>query len=99
MQVRDTQSGAQYAGTSPTQPWTGVCLALRLGTRISGPLFFGFSDPVTQRAIAGMYTHDEFDASDQGTSVPSMAPNQLQLTVRVRATQCYILLYPKPQTV
>ena len=43
-QVRDTGSGEEFAGTSPTHPWTAVCLSKRLGTRISGPLFFGFSD-------------------------------------------------------
>ena len=82
------QSGELYAGSSPTQPWTAVCLAMRLGTRISGPLFFGFSDPVTQRAIASMYTKEEFIASNQGTSVPSAAPSQLELAVRVRNLKC-----------
>ena len=65
-----------------------MCLAKRLGTRISGPLFFGFSDPVTQRAIASLYTEEEFTASNEGTSVPSAAPSQLELAVQVRVLKC-----------
>lgn len=48
-------SGATFSGASPTSPWTQVCLRLRTGARISGPLHFGFSDPCVQSAIAKMY--------------------------------------------
>lgn len=41
-----------------------VCIAQRTGQRISGPLFFGFSDPLTQRAIAvNLYTPAELAAA------------------------------------
>jgi len=41
-----------------------VCIAHRTGQRISGPLFFGFSDPLTQRAIAvNLYTPAELAAA------------------------------------
>lgn len=55
-----------FSGESPTKPWTDVCLAHRTGQRISGPLFFGFSDAVTQRAIAAnLYSAAELRAALQ----------------------------------
>lgn len=36
-----------------------------LGGRMTGPLFFGFSDPVTQRAIAALYEPHELAAAQQ----------------------------------
>ena len=54
-----------FTGTSPTAPWTDICVALhsRHGrTRISGPLFYGFSDPITIAAISklpGFVTFEE----------------------------------------
>jgi hypothetical protein len=51
-EVIDTVTGDIFVGDSPTNPWTEVCLSLKTGQRISGPLFFGFSDPTTQAAIA-----------------------------------------------
>lgn len=65
MQVIDQKSGVAFAGESPTKPWTDVCLAHRTGQRISGPLYFGFSDLVNQRAIAGLYTPLELQAALQ----------------------------------
>lgn len=47
-----TDGKSSFRGDSPTAPWTKVCLAHKTGQRISGPLFFGFSDPITQNAIA-----------------------------------------------
>ena len=65
-QVTDQQSGAAFSGASPTKPWTDVCIAHRTGQRISGPLFFGFSDPLTQRAIAlNLYNEQELQAALQ----------------------------------
>lgn len=65
-QVIDQQSGAVFSGASPTKPWTDVCVAHRTGQRISGPLFFGFSDPLTQRAIAAnLYNPEELAAALQ----------------------------------
>ncbi|RKP08525.1 hypothetical protein THASP1DRAFT_15567, partial [Thamnocephalis sphaerospora] len=52
-----------FHGQTPTQPWTQACLASSSkGTRISGPLFFGFSDPLAQlliRKLPGFQTWDE----------------------------------------
>ncbi|KAK9830044.1 hypothetical protein WJX72_009379 [[Myrmecia] bisecta] len=64
--VTDQITGVTYSGTSPTKPWTDVCLAQRTGQRISGPLYFGFSDLVTQQAIAALYTPAELEAATQG---------------------------------
>jgi hypothetical protein len=50
--VTNTQTGLTFTGHSPTKPWTEHCLAMKTKTRISGPLFFGFSDPITMRALA-----------------------------------------------
>ena len=65
--VRDEATGKVFSGNSPTAPWTQVCVWKKLGTRISGPLFFGFSDPVTQGAIAKLYTPDEWQAALDGS--------------------------------
>ena len=34
--VVDDATGCGYDGDSPTKPWTAVCVAKKLGTRISG---------------------------------------------------------------
>ncbi|KAJ3268382.1 hypothetical protein HK104_005386, partial [Borealophlyctis nickersoniae] len=49
-----SDTGITYEGPTPTKPWTDVCIALagKHGkTRISGPLFFGFSDLITQALV------------------------------------------------
>ncbi len=74
-QVVDTQTGATFSGASPTKPWTDVCVAHRTGQRISGPLFFGFSDPLTQRAIAvNLYNEAELRAALQARMPSLMRP-------------------------
>jgi hypothetical protein len=55
-----TDGKYSFRGDSPTAPWTKVCLAQKTGQRISGPLFFGFSDSITQNAIA-CCCYDEAD--------------------------------------
>ena len=57
--VTDVATGELHAGDSPTQPWTKVCVKKGLGTRISGPQFFGFSDPVTMRALSTLCSPSE----------------------------------------
>ncbi|KAJ3038582.1 hypothetical protein HDV00_000513 [Rhizophlyctis rosea] len=55
-------NGTTYSGSTPTKPWTDVCIALagRHGkTRISGPLFFGFSDLLMQRMVEGLDGFEE----------------------------------------
>ena len=69
--VVDDVSGAVFEGVTPTKPWTAVCESMRTKTRISGPLFFGFSDPVTMRALAELYTAEELAACVSGGTVPS----------------------------
>ncbi|UPR04828.1 hypothetical protein HOP50_18g81730 [Chloropicon primus] len=65
--VREEETNLVFRGESPTKPWTKVCLHKRLGTRISGPLHFGFSDPTTQAAIAQMYSESELQAALEGS--------------------------------
>ncbi|KAL1919621.1 uncharacterized protein VTP21DRAFT_1552 [Calcarisporiella thermophila] len=52
--VEEKATGKRYQGNTPTQPWTEVCLAYRStkNTRISGPLYYGFSDPKLQQLLA-----------------------------------------------
>ncbi|KAF9354080.1 hypothetical protein BGX26_008109 [Mortierella sp. AD094] len=60
--VVESESGNVYEGSSPTLPWTKVCLAsYSKGTRISGPLFFGFSDPITQKMIEELEGYQDWE--------------------------------------
>ena len=70
--VIDVVSGRVFRGQSPTKPWTDACIAHRTGQRISGPLFFGFSDLTVQEAIAStLYSDRELEAALQGRTVES----------------------------
>ena len=51
--VTNESTGVTTEGDSPTGPWTDFCLMRRGKERVSGPLFFGFSDPVTIKLIQG----------------------------------------------
>ncbi|ORX96134.1 hypothetical protein K493DRAFT_21141 [Basidiobolus meristosporus CBS 931.73] len=52
----------RWQGPTPTAPWTEACLTSRSkGTRVSGPLFFGFSDPLTQKMIEGLPNYEPYD--------------------------------------
>jgi len=60
--IVESVNGKVYQGSSPTQPWTLVCLAsYSKGTRISGPLFFGFSDPITQKMIESLPGYESWE--------------------------------------
>ncbi|KAF9905459.1 hypothetical protein EC991_001626 [Linnemannia zychae] len=60
--IVESASGRVFEGSSPTLPWTKVCLASSSkGTRISGPLFFGFSDPITQKMIEGLEGYQSWE--------------------------------------
>ncbi|KAG0749443.1 hypothetical protein G6F57_002255 [Rhizopus arrhizus] len=49
-----------FNGKTPTAPWTEACIRSRSSsTRVSGPLFFGFSDPVTMHLIEKMEGYKE----------------------------------------
>jgi len=71
--VTNTQTGLTFTGHSPTKPWTEHCLAMKTKTRISGPLFFGFSDPITMRALAQSYDATEMKACVSGDKVDLVA--------------------------
>ncbi|KAF9437191.1 hypothetical protein BGZ76_001650 [Entomortierella beljakovae] len=60
--VVESINGKVFEGTSPTLPWTKVCLdSYSKGTRISGPLFFGFSDPITQKMIQDLEGYQDWE--------------------------------------
>ena len=71
--VTNARTGRTFTGPSPTKPWTAVCESIKTRTRISGPLFFGFSDPVTMRALAASYTRSELAACVSGDALPASA--------------------------
>ena len=50
--VIDKESGKSFVGETPTAPWYDLVTSKRLGTRISGPQYFGFSERMTMAAIA-----------------------------------------------
>jgi hypothetical protein len=71
--VLDSVTNRVFRGDSPTSPWTQVCVAQRTGQRISGPLFYGFSDIFTMKALAkNLYNEDEMKAAVNGTTVASL---------------------------
>ena len=81
--VQDDASGKFWEGDSPTFPWTEACLVSNSpGTRISGPLFFGFSDPITQKAISSMMNDEEKRASRSEIPHPSPNPSKEELISR-----------------
>lgn len=49
-----------FTGSTPTAPWTEACIKSRYSTtRVSGPLFYGFSDPITIQLIERMEGYDK----------------------------------------
>lgn len=49
-----------WKGYTPTAPWTEACIKSKSSsTRVSGPLFYGFSDPITMRMIESMEGYAE----------------------------------------
>lgn len=72
--VADASGRVAFEGPTPTAPWTALCVAMKRGTRISGPLFYGFSDPLTQRAIAQLYTPEELAAAKEFSTVATVSP-------------------------
>ncbi|CEG82976.1 hypothetical protein RMATCC62417_16961 [Rhizopus microsporus] len=49
-----------FTGKTPTAPWTEACIRSKSSsTRVSGPLFFGFSDPLTMHLIENMEGYQE----------------------------------------
>ncbi|KAG0023205.1 hypothetical protein BGZ80_010110 [Entomortierella chlamydospora] len=74
--VVESEGGKVFEGSSPTLPWTKVCLAsYSKGTRISGPLFFGFSDPITQKMIEELEGYQDWEtvSSEERAKVEAKA--------------------------
>jgi hypothetical protein len=56
------RDGNSYSGATPTQPWTQVCVhGPSPGTRVSGPLFFGFSDPIIISLIQKLKNYEPYE--------------------------------------
>ncbi|KAI8098778.1 uncharacterized protein BX664DRAFT_319578 [Halteromyces radiatus] len=70
--VQVNSSQTFFTGSTPTAPWTTACLRSNSrGTRVSGPLFYGFSDLITIRLIEGLENYDK--AGDPSESSHSAA--------------------------
>ncbi|ORX54022.1 hypothetical protein DM01DRAFT_1335871, partial [Hesseltinella vesiculosa] len=64
--VRVNESQTTFEGPTPTAPWTDACKRSNSqGTRVSGPLFYGFSDLLTMHLIQDMDNYD--DCADSET--------------------------------
>ncbi|KAM3584430.1 hypothetical protein VKS41_003245 [Umbelopsis sp. WA50703] len=58
--VEGESSGKIFKGATPTAPWTEACKKSKSqGTRVSGPLFFGFSDAITMKLLEEMEGYQE----------------------------------------
>jgi len=68
--VTDDTSGEVFEGSSATAPWDAVRLSKNSTRRISGPNYFGFSDPETQSALCTLYDADELARALAGKEVP-----------------------------
>ncbi|KAI9306021.1 hypothetical protein BJ944DRAFT_57459 [Cunninghamella echinulata] len=59
--VQVNNSNLIFKGSTPTAPWTTACIKSKSqGTRVSGPLFYGFSDLITMKLIEEL---DDYDKS------------------------------------
>ncbi|KAI9480265.1 MAG: hypothetical protein EXX96DRAFT_173805 [Benjaminiella poitrasii] len=59
-EVQLANKDVTWKGQTPTAPWTEACLKSKSSnTRVSGPLFFGFSDPLTMKLIEKMKGYKE----------------------------------------
>ncbi|RCH92425.1 hypothetical protein CU097_010072 [Rhizopus azygosporus] len=57
-----------FTGKTPTAPWTEACIRSKSSsTRVSGPLFFGFSDPLTMRLIENMEGYQEASLPEENS--------------------------------
>ncbi|CAB4399263.1 hypothetical protein RhiirA5_471087 [Rhizophagus irregularis] len=61
--VTDQTTNATFVGNTPTKPWTTICISYKGSrtTRISGPLYFGFSDPTLQRLLTKMVQESDIN--------------------------------------
>ena len=71
--VRSEDGRECYTRHTPSHAWMDACLASHApGTRISGPLFYGFSDPWLQRVIQRQLARRAAIASGLGDAVESL---------------------------
>ncbi|CAO3597689.1 unnamed protein product [Absidia cylindrospora] len=68
-----------FTGHTPTAPWTTACLKSKSqGTRVSGPLFYGFSDLITVRLIEGLENYDKADDPKDSETSNTRTSTRLQ---------------------
>ncbi|KAI8061795.1 hypothetical protein BC940DRAFT_309776 [Gongronella butleri] len=58
--VRVNDSQTVFKGPTPTAPWTDACIKSKSpSTRVSGPLFYGFSDLLTMKLVSELDNYDQ----------------------------------------
>ncbi|KAF7732536.1 hypothetical protein EC973_003283 [Apophysomyces ossiformis] len=70
--VQVNSSGTVFQGMTPTAPWTDACKRSNSqGTRVSGPLFYGFSDLITMKLIENMNGYEMASKPEIGEDTDS----------------------------
>ncbi|KAJ3110603.1 hypothetical protein HDU96_006434 [Phlyctochytrium bullatum] len=67
--VVESNDGHVFKGTSPTRPWTDICIQLygrQSKIRVSGPLQYGFTDPFLQAVLMALDPLKGVDNPDRG---------------------------------
>ena len=62
-ELGDDDSKVVFQGKTCTEPWTKICIAKKTKARISGPLFFGFSDVRTLKLISQLPNFNALEAA------------------------------------
>ncbi|CAO3611777.1 unnamed protein product [Cunninghamella blakesleeana] len=66
--VQVNNSNLIFKGSTPTAPWTIACIKSKSqGTRVSGPLFYGFSDLIIMKLIEQLENYDKAKDPDETT--------------------------------
>jgi len=74
--VKREITGEIFKGITPTRPWTQVCMSSTSPkSRVSGPLFFGFSDPITVSLLLSLQTINNSTPTDSNKSSSSSNSN------------------------
>ncbi|CAO3660142.1 unnamed protein product [Umbelopsis vinacea] len=69
--IEGEASGKLFSGATPTAPWTEACKKSKSqGTRVSGPLFYGFSDAITMKLLEEMEGYETASVPEEEESLP-----------------------------
>eukprot|EP00761_Pharyngomonas_kirbyi_P013454 gb/GECH01013483.1/.p1 GENE.gb/GECH01013483.1/~~gb/GECH01013483.1/.p1 ORF type:complete len:1109 (+),score=258.13 gb/GECH01013483.1/:1-3327(+) len=74
-EVIDLENNYSYKGNSCTKPWTELCKQKKNKTRISGPLWFGFTDETLIRILKSLPTKEKLERLNR---IVSFSVNEFQ---------------------